>query len=455
MIRYHFTSEEFEVKVGVHQGSVLSPLLFITVLEALSQEFRPGVPWEDLYADDLVIIAESLEECVRRPLTWKEAMEKKGLRVNAGKTKIMICCTGLDLLQSSGQFPCAVCCTGVGSNSIFCSGCKHWVHKKCSGLKRLKKDPDYRCTRCQGIARPLDGRPQKEVQVGPDKLEVVASFCYLGDMLSSRWLWKPPGRSSRICYQSSLHVTSLSKHVAMCTALVCGAQCSMSAGLGHWQSWTSSVCSEMTGQWSDRSAMSGRKTLSPPGPMSYLCSLALRIWTSFWRREDFDGMDMWNAPVVQSRQPLTYRLMESIGLGGPKWHGSSWQRVEALGYQPSWYVYLEIWCEICHVCSKPAIWKGAHWCGCCPCTCTLIKNLIIIMSDWYHFYFPQIYTDFTANNKIKYVTTSHCDRLVKELDSDQSSVISCEQERQFMRKFQLKYQDKTVQTLMVTFQYIL
>ena len=42
-------SEEFKVKVGVHQGSVLSPLLFI-VLEALSQEFRSGVPWEDLYA---------------------------------------------------------------------------------------------------------------------------------------------------------------------------------------------------------------------------------------------------------------------------------------------------------------------------------------------------------------------------------------------------------------------
>ena len=178
-------SEEFEVKVGVHQGSVLSPLLFIIVLEALSREFRYGVPWEDLYADDLVIIAESLEECVRRLLTWKEAMEEKGLRVNAGKTKIMICGTGLDLLQSSGEFPCAVCRTGVGSNSIFCKGCKHWVHKKCSGLKRLTEDPDYRCTRCKGTARPLDGRPQKDVQVGPDKLEVVASFCYLGDMLSA------------------------------------------------------------------------------------------------------------------------------------------------------------------------------------------------------------------------------------------------------------------------------
>ena len=38
-------SEEFEVKVGVHQGSVLGLLLFIIVLEALSREFRSGVPW--------------------------------------------------------------------------------------------------------------------------------------------------------------------------------------------------------------------------------------------------------------------------------------------------------------------------------------------------------------------------------------------------------------------------
>ena len=82
----------------------------------------------------------------------------------------------------------------------------------------------------------------------------------------------------------------------------------------------------MTGQWSDRSAMSNRKTLSPPDPMSYLRSLALRIWTAFWRREGSAGMDMWNAPMDRSRQPLTYRLMESVGLGGQRWHGSSWQR---------------------------------------------------------------------------------------------------------------------------------
>ena len=33
-------SDEFEVKFGVHQGSVISPLLFIIVLDALSWEIR-------------------------------------------------------------------------------------------------------------------------------------------------------------------------------------------------------------------------------------------------------------------------------------------------------------------------------------------------------------------------------------------------------------------------------
>ncbi len=61
----------FEVKFGVHQGSVLSPLLFIMELEALSREFRTGCPWELLYADDLVLIAESLEELVEKIKLWK------------------------------------------------------------------------------------------------------------------------------------------------------------------------------------------------------------------------------------------------------------------------------------------------------------------------------------------------------------------------------------------------
>ena len=57
-------SEEFGVGVGVRQGSVLGPLLFILVLGALSRGFRAGVPWELLCADDLVVVADSLGECV-------------------------------------------------------------------------------------------------------------------------------------------------------------------------------------------------------------------------------------------------------------------------------------------------------------------------------------------------------------------------------------------------------
>ena len=114
-----------------------------------------------------------------------ERSHEEGVEGKCRKDKVMTCCRGLDLLQSSGEYPCAVCRTGVGNNSIYCNGCKLWVHKKCSGLQRLMPNADYRCAWCMGNACSIDGRPQNEVQVGPDKLEVVASFWYLDDMLSA------------------------------------------------------------------------------------------------------------------------------------------------------------------------------------------------------------------------------------------------------------------------------
>ena len=51
------------------------------------------------------------------------------------------------------------------------------------------------------------------------------------------------------------------------------------------------------------------------------------------RREEFDGLDIRNAPVVQSRQPLTYRLMESVGLGGSVGCASDW-RPGGRGFDP-------------------------------------------------------------------------------------------------------------------------
>ena len=150
-------SDEFGVKVGVYQGSVLSPLLFVIVLEALSCESRTGTPWELLYADDLVISAETEEGLKMKLNKWKTEMEAKGLRVNMGKTKIMVSGVNLQTLKDSGEYPCSVCRKGVGSNSIYCAGCSHWVHKKCSGVTgSLKSNPDYRCSRWKGTARPID-----------------------------------------------------------------------------------------------------------------------------------------------------------------------------------------------------------------------------------------------------------------------------------------------------------
>ena len=82
-------SDEFGVNFGVHQGSVLSPLLFILVLEALSRELRTGVSWELLYADDLVLISESLDDVISKFGKWKLEIESKKLRVNSKKTKFI------------------------------------------------------------------------------------------------------------------------------------------------------------------------------------------------------------------------------------------------------------------------------------------------------------------------------------------------------------------------------
>jgi len=74
----------------MHQGSALSPLLFVVVMEALSREFRVALPWELLYADDLVVMAETEEDLIKRLNEWKDFMENRGMRVNMNKTKVMI-----------------------------------------------------------------------------------------------------------------------------------------------------------------------------------------------------------------------------------------------------------------------------------------------------------------------------------------------------------------------------
>jgi len=59
-------SNGFEIKIGIYQGSALSPLLFVIVMEASSREFRVIFPWELLYTNDLVVMAETEDDLTKR-----------------------------------------------------------------------------------------------------------------------------------------------------------------------------------------------------------------------------------------------------------------------------------------------------------------------------------------------------------------------------------------------------
>lgn len=84
------TSEAFDVKVGVHQGSALSPQLFIIVMEKATKLARGNGPWQILCADDLELTAESKEEVADMFNRWEEEMEQRGLKINMEKTKLIV-----------------------------------------------------------------------------------------------------------------------------------------------------------------------------------------------------------------------------------------------------------------------------------------------------------------------------------------------------------------------------
>ena len=71
-------SKRFEVKVGLHQESVLSPLLIAVVMDVVSSEARSGLPSELLYADDLVLMAPTMKRLGRRVAEWRNSLLDEG-----------------------------------------------------------------------------------------------------------------------------------------------------------------------------------------------------------------------------------------------------------------------------------------------------------------------------------------------------------------------------------------
>ena len=182
---------DFKVGVGVHQGSVLSPLLFVVVMDVVTREAREGLPWELLYADDLVGTAPSKEDLQRKVKAWKDCLMRKGLKVNEGKTKIMKGGSSTGVASESGAHPCRVCRAGVGANSILCMGCGKWVHRRCSGVKGALSvaATTFHCRRCKGNIPQANIDDQDGLTVDGETYNRVESFCYLGDVLDASGLW--------------------------------------------------------------------------------------------------------------------------------------------------------------------------------------------------------------------------------------------------------------------------
>ena len=82
--------EEFQVNVWMHQASVLSPSLFAVVVVVVIEFDRECALSELLNASDFVLMCETIEGLRNDFLRWKEAYEGKGLKVNLGKTKVMV-----------------------------------------------------------------------------------------------------------------------------------------------------------------------------------------------------------------------------------------------------------------------------------------------------------------------------------------------------------------------------
>ena len=65
--------KEFEVKVGVHQGSEFLLLAFGIIVEVVMENVRNGLMSEMLYVDDLVLTSETVEGLREKFWKWKEA----------------------------------------------------------------------------------------------------------------------------------------------------------------------------------------------------------------------------------------------------------------------------------------------------------------------------------------------------------------------------------------------
>ncbi|XP_049770513.1 uncharacterized protein LOC126109538 [Schistocerca cancellata] len=82
-------SKDFPITVGVHQGSALSPLLFILVVGTMTADPRLPLPRTLLCADDVLLAAENGLDLQSLTQEWSDQLAQHGLRLNLKNTEYM------------------------------------------------------------------------------------------------------------------------------------------------------------------------------------------------------------------------------------------------------------------------------------------------------------------------------------------------------------------------------
>ena len=92
-------------------------------MDVISENAKEGLMNKILYANDLVLMSESIENLKDKFLKWKQAFESKvkmKVKVNLKKAKEIV--SGLkDEVLKSKVYPCAKCGQRVTANSVMCT----------------------------------------------------------------------------------------------------------------------------------------------------------------------------------------------------------------------------------------------------------------------------------------------------------------------------------------------
>jgi hypothetical protein len=75
----------------LHQGSALSPYLFVLVIDEVTRDIQGGIPWCMLFADGVILVDESRTGVNQKLELWRRTLEAKGFMLSRSKMEYIKC----------------------------------------------------------------------------------------------------------------------------------------------------------------------------------------------------------------------------------------------------------------------------------------------------------------------------------------------------------------------------